>query len=782
MKRKSLESESTNDAQPTSESEQSSKRPKLIVTAVTELKRIEPIRKQLGLRGKGLLRQMLKEQQIRLTQRQRRSDVLQAQLKGVKEYQSDLENVLCSTKQSWTKLEAQLRAILMVRNTESLRTNLPDIANTALWTELSKFASQYGDKSSGTEENSSAWPNDDNEQKLIRWTKKLIVEILDIFKAQASSAAKVRAEVLVNSGIDSARLVVLKKDIASEDQRRLEITKLTNELLLLQSKEYEIRWKLADATGRISWLEDENHQIVLMYNNLVRNYTHKCLQKEKERVEMKLNESKEESAGFGEEYAEGSIGAKNRQLKLRLEEIRDIGNEVISLEKQLNLIKREKTELKSQVDAFISLCYGRESEAVEMAQTRETLNLALMESKKRHKEDISRLENEQEQLRRRFRKQIEAAQQEAIHCRTLMHRHLSQLERLGDVSKYKDLIKVFEEQNNDLCKELGKLRTENAKLYEQFGTQKLKEENQELKKRIGKLETAKLRRAWEALPPDTRSQYKKCVEQIVIIQRNKVQESKDAQKTIQLLSQQLNKSAKAVSDCQTRHEEEEKNMLEKIKNVTEQNTNLVNQSATWNVRLKQSNEEKKQLLMKIAKLNEILRSQQLATQNYQIRVTNSQERLKHIKNEYNASQKTCGSLKRETELSNQKVSALAVKAKAKEKLIDQCLSEVQTKTEDLRKALSSIKRLEEKQLTAKRKHGRILRKDYEEHEIEVLKTQIEILQGKLSCTLCRIRQKEVVMGCSHLFCKSCITSLMKSRNRKCPICRERVSQPIKFQL
>merc|ERR1719233_1654515 len=476
------------------------------------------------------------------------------------------------------------------------------------------------------------------------------------------------------------------------------------------------------------------------------------------------------------------LGQKNRQLRLRLEEIRDIGNEVLTLEKQLNLIKREKTELKSQVDAFISLCYGRESEAVEMAQTRETLNLALMESKKRHKEDISRLENEQEQLRRRFRKQIEAAQQEAIHCRTLMHRHLSQLERLGDVSKYKDLIKVFEEQNNDLCKELGKLRTENAKLYEQFRTQKLKEENQELKKRIGKLETAKLRKAWEALPPDTRIQHKKYVEQIVIIQRNKIEESQNAQETIQLLSQQVNKSAKAVSDCQTRHEEKEKSMLEKIKNITEQNTNLVNQSATWNVRLKQSNEEKKQLLMKIGKLNEILRIQQLATQNYQLRVTNGRERLKYIKNEYNVSQKTCGSLKRETELSNQKVTALAVKAKAKEKLIDQCLSEVQTKTEDLRKALSSIKRLEEKQLTAKRKHGRILRKDYEEHEIEVLKTQIEILQGKLSCTLCRIRQKEVVMGCSHLFCKSCITSLMKSRNRKCPICRERVSQPIKFQL
>jgi superfamily II DNA helicase RecQ len=132
MKRKSPESGPRHEAPPSCELEQSSKRPKLIVTAVTELKRIEPIRKQLGLRGKGLLQQKLKEQHIRLTQRQRRSDVLKSQLRGVKEYQVDLEKVFRNTEKSWSQLETKLRGVLMVRNTKTYRTDLPDKANTTL--------------------------------------------------------------------------------------------------------------------------------------------------------------------------------------------------------------------------------------------------------------------------------------------------------------------------------------------------------------------------------------------------------------------------------------------------------------------------------------------------------------------------------------------------------------------------------------------------------------------------------------------------------------------------
>jgi len=42
----------------------------------------------------------------------------------------------------------------------------------------------------------------------------------------------------------------------------------------------------------------------------------------------------------------------------------------------------------------------------------------------------------------------------------------------------------------------------------------------------------------------------------------------------------------------------------------------------------------------------------------------------------------------------------------------------------------------------------------------------------INCTTCGIRMKNVIlMKCAHLFCKECIDSSMKVRNRACPICK-----------
>jgi len=44
---------------------------------------------------------------------------------------------------------------------------------------------------------------------------------------------------------------------------------------------------------------------------------------------------------------------------------------------------------------------------------------------------------------------------------------------------------------------------------------------------------------------------------------------------------------------------------------------------------------------------------------------------------------------------------------------------------------------------------------------------------KVICKICRINIKDVLLtNCKHMFCKSCIDSTHKDRNRKCPLCRE----------
>jgi len=768
----------------------SSKRVK--VTHSSELKKVEPGRKEIKLKGKGLLRLKIKEQKIRLSQRLQENERLKKQLMGAQKYRADFEHVLNTIDRSWMLLETQLRGVLAVSsksgNIQQSIPNLPSIQNTTiaeLLQELSKMGFQrqegeWGEKKSGESNGFLGWTKerDASMQGRIQWTVKLLDQILTVFNSQSASTAKLREQLESKSGLAEAALEPAKRAAEAVERHKLEVAKLTNEIAQLQNKSNLIQEKLTDATGRISWLEEENYQIVQLYNYLVRNYSYLCEQNTQSPAEKKKQKKDKNTNVRNEDVP---IEVKDKQLKLRLEEIEELRSEVVKLENNLNFIKREKTELKAQVDALISLCYGRESEAMEMVQAREAQSLALIQSRKKHKEEVDRLQKDQEELRQRLEKQVEVAQLEASQSRALMHRHLTQLERLGDVSKYKELVKVFEEQNKDLSKELEKLRVENAKLYEQFGTKKLREENRRLRVKVDQLETDILKKSYEALPTDAKALSKKFVEEISAVKKVKNQDSLNAQETIQLLSQQVNKSAKAVSDCQARHEQKEKKMLQRIKLITEQNTNLVNQSATWNVRLKRTNEEKAQLLTKIGKQNEILKLQQASMQSHHQRNASIQQKLQHITNGYNVSQQTCESWKRETELSNQRVITLTIKVKAKEDLIDQYLKDVQLKTEDLRKALSDIKRLEEKQLKAKNRNAK-MKKDYKQHEREVLETQIEILQGKLRCILCKTREKQVALGCSHLFCENCITSLLKSRNRKCPICRDRVTQLIKFQL
>src|SRR5690606_3019011 len=53
----------------------------------------------------------------------------------------------------------------------------------------------------------------------------------------------------------------------------------------------------------------------------------------------------------------------------------------------------------------------------------------------------------------------------------------------------------------------------------------------------------------------------------------------------------------------------------------------------------------------------------------------------------------------------------------------------------------------------------------------------EKLRNMLKCSVCENRFKNtVIVRCGHLFCDECVEASMRSRNRKCPACKERFGQ------
>lgn len=71
----------------------------------------------------------------------------------------------------------------------------------------------------------------------------------------------------------------------------------------------------------------------------------------------------------------------------------------------------------------------------------------------------------------------------------------------------------------------------------------------------------------------------------------------------------------------------------------------------------------------------------------------------------------------------------------------------------------------------KNKKNSLLNKN--EEKFTNLKLEVSRLRKKVFCPICIIREKNVILlNCFHVFCKYCVSKMISSRSRKCPICKK----------
>eukprot|EP00340_Litonotus_pictus_P010894 CAMPEP_0170536908 /NCGR_PEP_ID=MMETSP0209-20121228/102408_1 /TAXON_ID=665100 ORGANISM="Litonotus pictus, Strain P1" /NCGR_SAMPLE_ID=MMETSP0209 /ASSEMBLY_ACC=CAM_ASM_000301 /LENGTH=912 /DNA_ID=CAMNT_0010838327 /DNA_START=63 /DNA_END=2802 /DNA_ORIENTATION=+ len=67
--------------------------------------------------------------------------------------------------------------------------------------------------------------------------------------------------------------------------------------------------------------------------------------------------------------------------------------------------------------------------------------------------------------------------------------------------------------------------------------------------------------------------------------------------------------------------------------------------------------------------------------------------------------------------------------------------------------------------------------EYSPEGIRDMEQSIDLLTKKLKCEICFERYKDVVITkCFHTFCKQCVDKSFESRQRRCPHCREKISE------
>lgn len=55
--------------------------------------------------------------------------------------------------------------------------------------------------------------------------------------------------------------------------------------------------------------------------------------------------------------------------------------------------------------------------------------------------------------------------------------------------------------------------------------------------------------------------------------------------------------------------------------------------------------------------------------------------------------------------------------------------------------------------------------------------ELKELQKLVNCSVCQDQRKNVLIGkCFHMFCRDCVDSNLRSRNRKCPTCKKMFGQ------
>jgi len=794
------------------------------VSPLSSLKKLDPVKKKIELVGKGLLRTKIKEQKIRILQHHRSMDRIKKQLNTARTDKGNGEKYIATVDRYWTELESRMRAIVAQHPYAEAIPDLPEIPIpdpdedplALLLAEFSRTPVEEKNDECDTdgEDEPPAPPtamtsagdtlpsgipwgpgHDAHANSRVKWTSEVLTNVLQLLKKQDEENRALAAK-LASLTADEAGREATERANKSHDRLRTEVATLSKENASLRTSQKTAQSRLVDALGRVHWLENENFDIVSEYNHLLRNNQYlqdmmnekegemaKKLAEAEKRAQESVQNARPEKKSQDEEPIDTELS--NKILNARLEELADLQKQLAASEKNINFLKREKAELKASVDAFVNACYVKDSEALELHQAREQQSLALIKTRQQAKEQLERVRREKEELRKLLEKQKDSLQQDLQTIRIERDRLQHELDKRADYTRLRSMVQLFEEKNDEMTKRLQKLRDENVKICEEFGTRKLKEENERLKEKVDQLNLQKSKKWADSLPDGpgsakAKEQLGKYVDLVKSLKAENKQlkvahakhkETISKDKTIQLLSQQLNKTAKQVGDSQARFDDKEKKYLQTLKDANNKNSKLMNQTATINVRLRRTNEEKTQLLQKLTRQNDVIKQQQLAMQNQKARHVNIQTKLGQITHAYNLSQSNCESWKREHDQSNQRVQNMTIKIKTKDQLVAEFQREVQIKTEDLRKTRNDYKRLEEKHARIKKYKGKD--KDY---NMEVLETQVELLQKKLRCSLCNNRENKLILGCSHMFCEPCITSLIKSRNRKCPKCMKNFNQ------
>jgi chromosome segregation ATPase len=252
------------------------------------------------------------------------------------------------------------------------------------------------------------------------------------------------------------------------------------------------------------------------------------------------------------------------------------------------------------------------------------------------------------------------------------------------------------------------------------------------------------------------------------IDRLKLELNKE-RKNYQILGDLNDVSQKNISELN----ETIKNLKNKIDELNQNFSRVLNEKT-----------ESKQTVSFLTEMKEVLEKKNDA---YKEQLENYSIYTKKMENELDMLKKLNNSLEEAKKLNEKDIDILKAKNIENLKNIDK---EKMLK-DDLQNKYNDLKNYKKKMTTdydvLKMKYDELCKsKQYDPNSLdvdninkenEVLKLENQKFREMVHCKVCKTEIKNVVITkCFHTFCKKCIDAAIESRKRRCPICRELISQ------
>ena len=503
----------------------------------------------------------------------------------------------------------------------------------------------------------------------------------------------------------------------------------------------------------------------------------------KEEEEKKENEMQIEKENIKNKEEMEELTKENEALKKRIQELHENLEDIAG--------KTEITEeniLSSK--HFQSLIAQAENMLTKLEKLKEINNNLQKENNSLNQKK----ENEILQITNSFNEQLEKSSQKLLEMAKIIEKNkttiqllMNKIESNENLLKEKDTFNInifydsFKKERDNLVQKIDFLETQKKDYINKYEDECLKNQTHQLNISLLRNEINNLKIIMNSNKNEDKKMLQYDLNKEAI--KNEQEKVEIYKKEIERLKNEILKERKNYQSLSELNEMSQKNITELNTTIKDLKNKIDELSQNFSKVLNEKTESK-QTISFLTEMKEVLEKK---NEVFKEQLDNYAIYTKKMEDELEMQKKLNSSLEEAKKLNEKDIDILKSKNIENLKNIDK----EKMMKEDLQNKFNELKNTKKKMTIdydlLKTKYDDLCKaKQYDPNSIdidninkenEVLKLENQKFREMVHCKVCKTEIKNVVITkCFHTFCKKCIDAAIESRKRRCPICRELISQ------